>query len=188
MSTYDFVITTKRPSYRYIDWTGQLMIFIAIIELGTGLAEWTNQKWTILVSIVFMLLFWGYNRFNKQNTHQPYYRTSLFVAAIALYYLAGYPVWLAVLYVAAGIAEGLAKFPEEIGFNNDQVVFNTLPKKVYNWNEFSNILIKDGVITIDFKNNRLFQKDLQEPVYASLEKEFNAYAQEQLRISAESGK
>jgi hypothetical protein len=164
------------------------MIFIAIIELGTGLAEWTNQKWTILVSIVFMLLFWGYNRFNKQNTHQPYYRTSLFIAAIALYYLAGYPVWLAALYVAAGIAEGLAKFPEEIGFNNDQVVFNTLPKKVYNWNEFSNILIKDGVITIDFKNNRLFQKDLQEPVYASLEKEFNAYAQEQLRISAESGK
>ena len=188
MSTYDFVITTKRPSYRYIDWTGQLMIFIAIIELGTGLAEWTNQKWTILVSIVFMLLFWWYNRFNKQNTHQPYYRTSLFIAAIALYYLAGYPVWLAVLYVAAGIAEGLAKFPEEIGFNNDQVVFNTLPKKVYNWNEFSNILIKDGVITIEFKNNRLFQKDLQEPVYASLEKEFNAYAQEQLRISAESGK
>lgn len=188
MSTYDFVITTKRPSYRYIDWTGQLMILLALIELGTGLAEWTNQKWTILVSIVFMLLFWGYNRFNKQNTHQPYYRTSLFIAAIALYYLAGYPVWLAVLYVAAGIAEGLAKFPEEIGFNNDQVVFNTLPKKVYNWNEFSNILIKDGVITIDFKNNRLFQKDLQEPVYASLEKEFNAYAQEQLRISAESGK
>lgn len=188
MSTYDFVITTKRPSYRYIDWTGQLMIFIAILELGTGLAEWTNQKRTILVSIVFMLFFWGYNRFNKQNTHQPYYRTSLFIAAIALYYLAGYPVWLAVLYVAAGIAEGLAKFPEEIGFNNDQVVFNTLPKKVYNWNEFSNILIKDGVITIDFKNNRLFQKDLQEPVYASLEKEFNAYAQEQLKISAESGK
>lgn len=188
MSTYDFVITTKRPSYRYINWTGQLMILLALIELGTGLTEWTNQKWTILVSIVFMLLFWGYNRFNKQNTHQPYYRTSLFIAAIALYYLAGYPVWLAVLYVAAGIAEGLAKFPEEIGFNNDQVVFNTLPKKVYNWNEFSNILIKDGVITIDFKNNRLFQKDLQEPVYASLEKEFNAYAQEQLRISAESGK
>jgi hypothetical protein len=164
------------------------MILLALIELGTGLTEWTNQKWTILVSMVSMMLFWAYNRFNKQATHQPYYRTSLFIAAIALYYLAGYPVWLAVLYVAAGIAEGLAKFPEEIGFNTDQVVFNTLPKKVYNWNEFSNVLIRDGVITIDFKNNRLFQKDLQEPVYASLEKEFNAYAQEQLRISAESGK
>ncbi|HAK12389.1 MAG TPA: hypothetical protein DCO78_10825 [Chitinophagaceae bacterium] len=138
--------------------------------------------------MVSMILFWAYNRFNKQATHQPYYRTSLFIAAIALYYLAGYPVWLAVLYVAAGIAEGLAKFPEEIGFNTDQVVFNTLPKKVYNWNEFSNVLIRDGVITIDFKNNRLFQKDLQEPVYASLEKEFNTYCQEQLRISAESGK
>lgn len=181
MSTYDFVITTKRPSYRYINWTGQLMIFIAILFLGAKLAEWNEKSWTIIVAMVMMIAFWAFHRFKKSATHQPYYRTALFIAAISLFYLAAYPGWLALLYLAAGIAEGLAKFPEEIGFSSDKVVFNTLPKKVYSWKEFSNVLIKDGVITIDFKNNRLFQKDLQEPVYASLEKEFNAFCQEQLQ-------
>jgi hypothetical protein len=42
------------------------------------------------------------------------------------------------------------------------------------------VLIKDNVLTIDFKNNKLIQKDINEPVTASIEAEFNGFCSEQL--------
>ncbi len=43
------------------------------------------------------------------------------------------------------------------------------------WDEDNNALIKDGLITIDQKNNNLFQKEIEGYVTAELEKEFNDF-------------
>lgn len=43
-------------------------------------------------------------------------------------------------------------------FMEDEVVFNTIPKKTFLWSDFNQILLKDGILTIDFKNNKLIQE------------------------------
>ena len=75
----------------------------------------------------------------------------------------------------AGLLEKQVKFPQEIGFSEDEISFNTLPRKVLKWNEINNALIKDGLITIDQKNNKLFQREIEGYVSADIEKEFNAF-------------
>jgi hypothetical protein len=83
---------------------------------------------------------------------------------------------MAILYALAGILEKQVKFPKEIGFSKDEISFNSLPRKVVRWNEVSNVLIKDGIITIDQKNNHIYQKEIEGYVTAEIEKEFNNFA------------
>jgi hypothetical protein len=57
------------------------------------------------------------------------------------------------------------------------------PKKI-NWNELNNVVIKDDLLTIDFKNNTLFQAytdDADDDEYEVGDDEFNAYCGERLK-------
>jgi hypothetical protein len=75
---------------------------------------------------------------------------------------------------------------QEIGFAKTHIIFNGLWNRKHDWAEISNIVLKDGILTIDFKNNRLFQKetdDLDDDDYDGEEDEFNEFCQEQLILS-----
>ena len=88
--------------------------------------------------------------------------------------------WIGLIFLVAAILEKQAKFPQEIAFDNDEIVFNTFPKKQYSWTDFNNIIIKDGIITIDFKNNKLLQKEIQSGSTAQDEQDFNEFCTNRL--------
>jgi hypothetical protein len=79
------------------------------------------------------------------------------------------------VYVIAAVIEKQVKFPREIAFDETEVVFNTFPRKHYQWNELSNVVLKDGLLTLDFKNNKLLQKEIDSQTTPQLEKEFNEF-------------
>ncbi|MGN6600898.1 MAG: hypothetical protein ACTHK8_00525 [Ginsengibacter sp.] len=54
------------------------------------------------------------------------------------------------------------------------------PSKEYSWTVFNNVVLKDNILTMDFKNNHLIQAEVEEPKNID-EKKFNAFAQEQLK-------
>ena len=44
----------------------------------------------------------------------------------------------------------------------DEIVYPSFPKKHYQWNEVAQIILKDNILTIDLKNNKLMQFTLAE--------------------------
>jgi len=50
----------------------------------------------------------------------------------------------------------------------------------YSWNELTNVLIKEGLITIDCKNNKLLQKEPEADITARDEAEINEFCNLQL--------
>lgn len=74
--------------------------------------------------------------------------------------------------------------PQEIGFSDDEIVIGGLPGKKVKWAELNNVMIRDGLLTMDYKNNRLFQKETdeldEEEDDEVTEEEFNAYCRERL--------
>jgi hypothetical protein len=62
-------------------------------------------------------------------------------------------------------------------FNNTSVKKMNFPPAEYPWNKFSNVLLKDNILTLDFDNNKLIQWEIENYVNES---EFNEFAQEQL--------
>ncbi len=58
------------------------------------------------------------------------------------------------------------------------VVKKTFSNKKYPWQDFSNIVLKDNLLTLDFKNNKVVQLEIEESGVD--EEEFNAFCREKL--------
>ena len=54
------------------------------------------------------------------------------------------------------------------------------PWKKYQWNEFSNIVLKDNILTMDFMNNKVMQGEIANEVN---EKEFNLFVSSVSKLS-----
>ena len=87
---------------------------------------------------------------------------------------------MGVLFLLIGLLEKQAKFPQEVGFDEEGITTNAIPNRFYAWTEVTNVVLKGGLLTFDFKNNKLYQKEIQDRVTLTLEEEFNAFCRKQL--------
>ncbi|MES2773698.1 MAG: hypothetical protein V4722_05915 [Bacteroidota bacterium] len=185
---YDYVITLKRPSYKAIDIISQLLLLLFLVSFGRYAAEVGFTKTILLQSIipVGIIALWIYTGFrSRERDFIPYYRLPLIMAALGWFLIPIGWRWIGLGYGILGLAERLIKFPDEIGFTKDTVVRNTFPKRKYEWVDIENAIIRDNLFTLDLRNNKIIQKELDEPVSKELEAEFNQFCKEQLHFSLE---
>jgi hypothetical protein len=136
-------------------------------------------NFVIYVSIIGIVAWWGYCLWQINKDHIPYFRIGLFIAALNWSYMPS-GKWICAIYLLAGIMEKQAKFPQEVAFDASEMVINSFPKKRYDWSDLTNVVLKDGILTIDFKNNKLVQKEIQSGSNARDEQEFNEFCRNML--------
>ncbi len=172
---YDYLITLKKPDYRFADQVSQLMYIFALLTFGFFYYHHPQTGVVYLFIGAGILLCWAYSLIRKRKKGETLFRLGLFIAALGWVLGPERNVWMAILYAVAGLLEKQVKFPAEIGFTESEISFNSLPRKVLHWDEIKNVLIKDGLITIDQNNNKLFQKEIEGYVTRDIEKEFNEF-------------
>jgi hypothetical protein len=175
---YDYIVSLKRPDFKKYDLISQLLLIAAIIIflffLFNNLEGWIWYSVPVIVISAQII----YNLFERKKGEIVSYRLSFFIAALGFILLPEkslFKVLLTVLYIIPLFLEGQIKFPEEIGFNDEGITINTFSKKYYPWSAINNIVLKDALLTIDYKDNRLFQKEIEEQVSPVLESEFNEF-------------
>ncbi len=177
---YDYLITLKKPDYKIVDLISQLLylaalgtfIFFASKVQGSAIFYWVASM--LLIAIYIFLQF----KFSRRE--KVYYTPGLAIAAQT--FIAGpyTNLLLASLYLISLFIERELKFEKEVGFTQNEIVFNTLLKKQYEWTDFNNIMIKDGLLTLDFKDNRLMQKEIDGDISPEIEIEFNEFCHIQI--------
>ncbi|WP_018612155.1 hypothetical protein [Segetibacter koreensis] len=172
---YDFLVTLKKPDYKVVDQVSQLMYIFALLVFGFYYYHYPKSGAGYLYFGVGILLAWIYTIIKKRKNGQAYFRLGLLIAAVGWFVGPQRNIWMAILYAVAALLEKQVKFPQEIGFSENEISFNSFPRKVLKWGEINNTLIKDGLLTIDFKNNMLFQKEIEGYVTTDIEKEFNDF-------------
>ncbi len=55
---------------------------------------------------------------------------------------------------------------------SEEIKQKNFPWKKYQWNDFSNIVLKDNILTLDFKNNKVIQAEIENRVD---ERAFNSF-------------
>jgi len=60
------------------------------------------------------------------------------------------------------------------------IKLSILGKRFLKWEQLHNLVLKDGLVTIDLKNNKLIQQYLDERSMPVNEKEFNDFCKKQL--------
>ncbi|HLX92596.1 MAG TPA: hypothetical protein VKR32_12985 [Puia sp.] len=179
---YDYVVTLKRNNEKFIDSISILLC------LGSAMAFLTLQVKRQHFDVFFTLasltiltgLVTGIIR-QREKGRIVRYRTWLVVAGIFWIAMPHFQ-WACLLFFVLAFLEYQAKYPLEIGFSTNQIVVNSIFRRKFIWSEFTNIMLKDGLLTLDFKNNRVIQKQTvdDEDEFDADEDEFNAYCKKQL--------
>ncbi|HMH21577.1 MAG TPA: hypothetical protein VK563_07370 [Puia sp.] len=191
---YEYVVILRRDSDRSIDTISILLCLFSALTFLYDLSRSAIFNYYLLFSSFILLVGTGYTIYRgRVNKVRVRYRWLLLIAGAGW---VGMPwlQWLSAFFVLFVFLEYQAKYPLEIGFSADRVVINTLIKRRFDWSFFSNVILKDGLLTLDFKNNRLFQKEVMDDEESDAdEDEFNDYCRERLAMadrahSAEPGK
>jgi len=181
---YDYIVVCKRPNYKLIDGISQLMLLLSMISFASSVeSPATGIKSVVLSSLIVGITGWLiYSYYTQRKGGIAFYRIGLIMGCIGWALQDGWQ-WMALVFFLASLLEKQVKFPVEIAFDNNEIVVNSLPKKYYYWNELSNAVIKDGILTLDMKTNKFIQKEIEDSGSAILEKDFNEFCRE--RIDAE---
>ena len=173
--TYDYLISIKKPDYRFADQVSQLLYVFAIAAFGFAAYQNPQKGLVLLLVIVGIIVNWFLVLSKKKKSGEGLFRWGLLFAAVG--WLIGFQrnIFMAILYALAGILEKQVKFPLEVGFAKDEISFNSFPKKILQWQEVNNVIIKEGLLTIDQKNNKLYQKEIEGYVTDEIETEFNQF-------------
>lgn len=178
---YTYVVTLKNERAWAI---GLIGLLITAISAVVFLMELIRHGMNYLVLGGFLVVTGGliWNIYQGRVLHERvFYNRILMVAGFV--WATILPITLSsagMLLILLGLFEKQAKRSLEIGFTGDHIVVNSLFRDKYNWSDFSSIMLKDGLLTMDFKNNRLYQKQILDDDDDADEDEFNAYCKQQL--------
>ncbi len=95
--------------------------------------------------------------------------------------------WVFIFFIFFVLFDHQSRQPLEIGISDEQIVINTFFRKRYQWNELSNVVLKDGLFTMDFRNNKLLQRETAPGRERIDEAAFNEFCREQLDINNNTG-
>jgi hypothetical protein len=167
----------RLKSYYMMGWILILLNLLALSTLVFTPAH--DNKWIYAIIYFALMLFVFLSSGNVKKSGWIDKRTAigtLLTLAIViwisfeLYVFAALNAFLCFLYYIS-----TRKF--EIVVSAKNIIYPSFPSRLIEWKELQNIIIRDGILTIDFKNNKLLQAELELPFN---EKKFNEFCQEQL--------
>jgi hypothetical protein len=183
MRVFDYIIVCKSPDFKNVDRISQFMLFISVISFSYSIYLGLFPKPALIFAIMTSSIsWWIFCLFQRKRGTMPYYRLGLLFASWG-WFLQPNGLIIAGIFLIAALFERQVKFPYEIAVDPAGIVINTFPKKHIPWGAIQNLMIKDDYITIDFKNNSLIQKQINEPVSEAITVEFNSFCKEQIQAN-----
>ena len=130
-----------------------------------------------ILSMLSLYLGWYLKRSNeKQTLYAPFLFFSL--AWFSSPYL-----WLGFANLFFQILDATSRRKLNVQFYNDKIIYPSVFRKNILWTEVNNAILKDGILTLDFKNNKLIQQYIDQGSTSINEKEFNEFCNSRLNLA-----
>ena len=186
---YQYVVILKKDSQRITDVLSVLLCMVSVIAMSLNAFHADRYYQAILSMALAFILLTGmpvHLLICRRRGTTVRYRYWLLTTAIGWIALTNV-YWIGAFFFLLALLEYQTKRPLEIGFHYDHVVINTLIKRHFEWTAFNNVILRDGLLTLDFKTNRLMQKEVadDDDEDDADEEEFNAFCRERLAAAHE---
>lgn len=158
-----------------------ILLNIAIFVLIFFNSPEKNIRFQALSGAVLCVTALGIDYFlrsAKKNTGIPYRHLCFLIISIAWIGLDYW--WAAVLNIVLWSLFQISQRQLLVGVDKEIVLYPSFPQRKIHWNELNNLILKDGLLTIDFKNNKILQSEIIDSSANLNEKEFNDFCREQL--------
>lgn len=173
MTKFDIILKNeKEKTYRFIIFL--LVVFHILFFIHLLFDEHLWKKG--VGGLVIIFLYSGYRLLITNTSHQKFtFGSGIFFLFMCLPNIDSW--WFWGIEIVLSTLSSIALVPVTLFFTTSDVKKTGIPLKTYQWNDFSNIVIKDNIITLDFKNNNLMQREIETIVN---QEAFNAFVKTQL--------
>lgn len=188
VTVYDYVVVLRDTNRRAIQRFGLLLSLLGLLILlyrRFAIAESKASILFVLACAVLILRNLLRLRAGKSVRHAP----CLAAAGVGMIVVPPFYT-IGIAFLALAWLESYASRKTEIGFSEQGIRFSGLGGREHAWSKVSNVVLRDGLLTIDFANNRLFQRytdDEEDDDYEVGEDAFNAFCQAQLSRQPSTG-
>lgn len=177
----DYTITLKNEKSVFYNRLGVLFLFANVfffVYLAFFAIEKRIQTGSIalLVLLSFIFLLQQYFKGTRWRFGlRPYF---LF---IMLAWLNGEVYWMAAIVLILDLLHTAATMKKQVFVSKSCILYPSVPQKKILWSALNNVILKDGLLTIDFSNNKIIQQMVDENTLAVNEPEFNDFCRQQLK-------
>lgn len=176
MLQYSFSLRNdKTRGYLYLSW------FILVIQcaalLFLAINDDTFQRYYYVMGLIVVVTLMGYPLARKMVFRSKF--TYAF-AAICITWFMVTQYWFALATFVLLVLQYISNQKLALLFYNDRVVAPGILEKTISWSSFSNVILKDGLLTLDYKNNRISQYMVEDSNELPDERDFNEFCRQQL--------
>lgn len=171
----------KKGTYKILTILISIINIVGFSYFSTQVAEDNSSHTFSSVGAAMCAGPLGLYLFNKKGRPNNFYQVifSFFLASIFWILIGFYLMGFLLLSFALTGVFALRNLKVDIDTNF--INYPSFPRKKIEWNEVSNLIFKDNILTIDLKNNKLIQHAIDENENESLDvMAFNAFVQQKL--------
>lgn len=178
MYKYEIVLRNEKEKTYFI--IGCILLFFNFIALITlTIAGGFNKLGPFILSILAILALYLGWYFKKPKEKQYLFAPFLFFSLA--WFVTPYPLFGFVNLLFQAL-DALTRKKLLVRVFDDRIIYPSLINKNISWNEINNLVLKDGILTIDLKNNKLIQQYADEKDNPINEIEFNDFCESRLTI------
>jgi hypothetical protein len=177
------LINTRKNQYLTLGWC-TLVLNMAVSAYAAFLLGPQQAKPLLTLGLVGPLLASALSRFvfkKKESNEQLIARALLLMTAAWLMtgiYWAAAALLLLLLLFKLSVRSLVVTVCEQ------GISYPSVPKKLIDWNKISNVIVKDGLLTIDLRSNQLIQQPIEKNSFIDEQEllAFNAHCQAQINL------
>lgn len=176
MKKFELVLKNeKKKSYERITWLIIIsnIALLILLSIKGVLSRGEIIAIIVMISLAVVLPLYVRSKNVKIET------SIIFIMLMTAWITTGY-WWMAVINFVFEIFQITALRNLIVTIKPDIVIYPSFPQRQIGWKELNNLVLKDGLLTIDFKNNKIIQQYVEEKSVTIDEKEFNEFCKQQL--------
>jgi len=166
----------KTKTYPTISWLIVILNFIAFLYFGISRSA-TNSSYPFIAAGLLILVFLWLLTI-KKDSKSATNKFRFFFTVIIIGWIVVPFYWAAVINLGLFIIQDITTRSPIVIFFEDRIIYPSFLKKTISWQQLNNVILKDGVLTIDCKNNRVYQNEIISDVDEAV---FNEFCKQQLK-------
>ena len=174
----------KAKTYQVVTAIILLINLLALGMFSINTPDPNKIIWGGMTMSMLALLYFAFNFYTKRLSP---FRTGISFIVIAIFWILVGKYLLAAFILLFAIAGFFTSRKFNVIFSADKILYPSFPVKTFLWDEVSNVILKDNVLTIDLKNNKLIQSVIEKVSADEIdENDFNKFCREQMNLTAKS--
>ncbi len=113
-----------------------------------------------IVALILNAVPWLYYLLNKKHIKSPVIEIKLIASSFLWMYFGNF--WVGILLPGFAFMSFFTNKKQVILFNDEGIIYPSFPVKKYAWADVLQVIWKDDILTIDLKDNKLLQFNIEE--------------------------